>query len=505
MGSISLRRLGVVAPHPLFTNLNTVIGPGDRVGLIAGNGGGKTTLLRCLVGSLEPSEGEIVRSRGLRVAYVEQDMATNLLGLPLAEAIRRALPAGEREAQGWRVEVMLDAFAAPAALHDRPVGELSGGWQRLALIARAWVTEPDALLLDEPTNHLDLGKIQMLERWITGEAGDIPMVIASHDRSFLDATTTRTLFLRPGGCPAYAHPYSRARELLADDDAALERKLAKDGKEVDRLRRNAAELKNVGVNSGSDLLQKKAMYLTKRADTLEQSLRPAHVERSGDIRLANRGTHAKVLLALAKVKVATPDGTALFTVEKLEIFQHERVVLLGRNGVGKSVFMRMLRQALLVPDSVAGTRASPSIVLGYADQMMSHLPEDATPHGFISGTFRPGDQRATGLLASAGFTVEMQRRPIGAMSPGQKARLGLLALRLTEPNFYLLDEPTNHVDITGQERLEAELLAHAPTCVLVSHDRSFVAAVGTRFLLIEAGGITEVAGPGRFYRSLASG
>jgi ATPase subunit of ABC transporter with duplicated ATPase domains len=96
MGSISLRRVGVVTPRPLFENLNLVIGGADRIGLVAGNGGGKTTLLRCLAGLAEPTTGQIVRSRGLLVAYVEQDMPTNLLGLPLAEAIRRALPVAER-------------------------------------------------------------------------------------------------------------------------------------------------------------------------------------------------------------------------------------------------------------------------------------------------------------------------------------------------------------------------------------------------------------------------
>ena len=357
------------------------------------------------------------------------------------------------------------------------------------------------LLLDEPTNHLDLAKILLLERWITAEAGATPMVIASHDRGFLDAVTTRTLFLRPDACPAYAHPYSVARSLLADDDAALERKIAKDGKEVDRLRRHAAELKNVGTNSGSDLLQKKAKYLNQRATALEQNLRTGHVERSGDIKLANRGTHAKVLLALNGVEVVAPDGAKLFRVEKFDLFQGDRVVLLGRNGVGKSVFVRMLKRAL-EGEAVAGVRASPSVVLGYADQLMSHLPDDETPHGFITGRFRPGDQRAIALLAGAGFSVEMQRRAIGLLSPGQKARLGLLALRMTEPNFYLLDEPTNHVDIAGQERLESEILTHAPSCVVVSHDRAFVAAVGTRFLVIERGRIGEVDGPEGFYRSL---
>src|SRR3954454_4077802 len=161
MPSITLRDVVVLSPHALFQNLSLIIGDGDRIGLIAGNGGGKTTLLRCLAGIAEPSSGTIVRSRGMSIGYVEQDVPTNLLNLSLAEAIRRALPAAERESNQWRVDVILDEFAAAPDLHTRLLRELSGGWQRLALIARAWIGEPDMLLLDEPTNHLDLSKIQM--------------------------------------------------------------------------------------------------------------------------------------------------------------------------------------------------------------------------------------------------------------------------------------------------------------------------------------------------------
>jgi ATPase subunit of ABC transporter with duplicated ATPase domains len=141
--------------------------------------------------------------------------------------------------------------------------------------------------------------------------------------------------------------------------------------------------------------------------------------------------------------------------------------------------------------------------VGYVDQLMSHLPDDSTPHGFICDRFRPGDQRAVSLLAGAGFGVDMQRRPIARLSLGQKARLGLLALRLSEPNFYLMDEPTNHVDIAGQERLEAEILAHAATCVIVSHDRAFVQTIGTRYLLIDGGRMHEIDSPDAFYRTLS--
>lgn len=474
-----------------------VIGDADRIGLVAANGGGKTTLLKCLAGIMEPTTGDISRSRGMRVGYIEQDVPSNLLNLPLVEAIRRTLPPADRDGNGWRVDVVLGEFGAPAELHDRPLSALSGGWQRLALIARAWVEQPDALLLDEPTNHLDLAKIEMLEGWIN--ACRLPMVIASHDRQFLDACTTRTLFLRPTMPRIYAHPYTTSRRLLAEDDAAQETKLAKDAREVSRLRRNANELKNVGINSGSDLLLKKSKQLRERAAALEETLLPQHTERFGDIRLINRGTHAKLLLSLANVDVPTPNGRTLFRVGKLEVFRQDRIVLLGRNGVGKSQFVRLLRQALAGTD-VPGLRASASIVVGYVDQLMSHLPDAATPHGFISRTFRPGDQRTVSLLASAGFNVDMQRRQIANLSPGQKARLGLLALRLTEPNFYLMDEPTNHVDIAGQERLESEILAHEATCIIVSHDRAFVQAIATRSMLIDDGKIMEIDTPYEFYR-----
>ena len=494
MATINLQDVGVVSPRPLFQNLSLTIGPGDRIGLIAANGGGKSTLLRCIAGLAETGAGAVTLSRGLRLGLVEQDVPAALLDLTLAEAVRSALPPERREHEGWRVGTVLDEFATPEELYDRPVRALSGGWQRLMLLARVWVTEPDALLLDEPTNHLDLEKIALLEAWIAGPAALTPLLVASHDRSFLDTSTTRTLFLRPGVSRMYAHPYSRARLLLADDDAAQDRKHTKDAKEAGRLRRNAGALRNIGVNSGSDLLQKKSMQLKERAEKLEQALRPAHVERSADIRLASRGTHAKSLVAIQGLVVRAPDGAPLFRVDKLDVRQGDRLVLLGCNGVGKSSLVRLLLRA--TREEVPGVRIAPSVVPGYADQQMSHLPAAVTPHRFIATRADTGDAQATRLLAGAGFGVEAQSRAIGLLSPGQRARLGLLALRLATPNLYLLDEPTNHVDIPGQEQLEAELLDQGATCILVSHDRSFVRAVGTRFLSIERGVARETGRAG---------
>lgn len=497
MGSISLRNAGLVATDTLFSNLNIVIGDGDRVGLVAGNGRGKTTLLRAMAGQAELSEGEIVRSRGLVVGYVEQDMPAGSMELTLYEAILMALPPEERETDSWRVDVVLDEFETPEAMRTRPLKALSGGWQRIGLIARTWVRQPDALLLDEPTNHLDLGKLFQLEEWINSAARQIPVVIASHDRDFLDATTNRTLFLRPDTSHYFALPYSKARAALAELDAAAEVKRERDLKEVDKLRKQAAKLTNIGINSGSDLLVVKSKYLRDRAEKIENSALSLHKERSGDIRLANRGTHALVLVALENVTVTTPAGEALFRIDKLHIFQGDRVVILGRNGAGKSQLMRLLHLAMS-GEAIEGIRVSPSVVAGYVDQSMSQLPDRLSSMEFIS-RFDQGDQRSKSLLAAAGFPMEKQTRPIAELSLGQRARLGLLALRLAKPNFYLLDEPTNHVDIAGQERLEEEILAHEASCVLVSHDRSLVRAIGTRFLVIEGRRLKEAESPEGFF------
>ncbi|WP_378944225.1 ABC-F family ATP-binding cassette domain-containing protein [Mesorhizobium sp. ANAO-SY3R2] len=505
MALINLRSLGVTIGVPLFSNLNLAIEPGDRLGIVAANGRGKSTLLRSISGSFEPTSGDITRARGLRVGHVEQDVPASLTDVTFYDAVLQALPADQAESDSWRVDVVLESLEVPEALRQRPLSQLSGGWQRLALLARVWVTQPDMLLLDEPTNHLDLARIGQLEEWLNALPRDVPVVICSHDRAFLDAVTNRTLFLRPENSQVFSLPYTRARAALDEIDASEARRFEKDMKTAQQLRRQAAKLNNIGINSGSDLLVVKTKQLKERAERLEEAARPAHQERSaGAIRLGNRGTHAKVLVTLDDAPVTTPDGTLLFRTGKLWIRQGDRVVLLGRNGAGKTRLVNMVRQAIAAPDvAVDGVKATPSLVLGYGDQGLSDLADKDTPLGVLTRRFELGEQRARTLLAGAGMNVEMQSSPIGRLSGGQKARLGMLVLRLTNPNFYLLDEPTNHLDIDGQEALEDELLKHEASCLLVSHDRSFVRAVGNRFWQIEKKRLVEVESPDDFFEEVA--
>lgn len=501
MTLLTLRALGHTLAEPLFADLSLTLSRGDRLGLVAANGRGKSTLLRFLAGQGEPTTGEITRARGLRVALAEQEAPEALRDQPVRDAVLGALDPATAETEYWRADIVLDDLEIPPDLRDRPLGALSGGWRRLALLARAAITEPNVLLLDEPTNHLDLTRILKLERWLADLPRDTGLIVASHDRAFLDAVTTRTLFLRTESSRLFALPYSRARAALDEADAADERRFAGEMKQADQLRRQAAKLKNIGINSGSDLLIDKTKQLKDRADRIEAAARPAHKDRSaGAIRLAGSGSHAKALVTLDDADVTAPDGRLLFRTGRLWLSPGDRVVLLGANGAGKSRLMGMVIAAL---DGRPGpVRVASSAVPGVADQALSHLDGDRTPLDAICRRFDVGDQRARALLAGAGMDMARQAMPVAGLSGGQRARLAMLILRLERPNLYLLDEPTNHLDIEGQEALERELQDEEAGCLLVSHDRRFVTNVGNRFWQITGRRLVEIEGPQAFFASM---
>jgi len=494
MTVININALGMTLGDPLFRDLNLTISKSDRIGLVAANGRGKSTLLACLAGELDQTAGEITRARGLRVGFARQTVPPEALGHSFYDWVKSALPSDQADYETWRVDVVLDELQVPCELHHKPLSQLSGGWQRTAMLAAVWINAPDVLLLDEPTNHLDLGRIALLEEWLSAIPGDVPVVVTSHDRAFLDATTNRTLFLRPENARVYQLPFSRARAVLEEEDAAAERQLANDMNKARQLRRQAAKLKNVGINSGSDLLLTKTRQLKERADRLEAAAKPVHRDRSaGDIRLTNSGTHTKALVTLDDIEVKTPDGRLLYRTGRKFIVRGERIVLLGANGTGKTQLIRKIQEALTGGENEV--KCAPSVVAACSDQHLSQLDETETPLGIVTSRFNIGDQRARGVLAGAGVGFQMQETRISALSGGQKARLAMLVLRLTEPNFYLLDEPTNHLDIEGQEALEAELISQDISCLLVSHDRSFLRNVGNRFWWIRNRKLEETDDP----------
>jgi ATPase subunit of ABC transporter with duplicated ATPase domains len=503
MSIVATKSLSLTLGVPLFAGLTFTAEAGDRIGLVAANGRGKSSLLRILAGQLEPTSGDVTRARGTVVGLVEQDAPPALLSLTLREVVSGALPADEAEAESWRVDVILDDLEVPESLRDQHLGALSGGWQRAALLARVAILAPDVYLLDEPTNHLDLSRIGRLQRWLAALPRDVAVIAASHDRAFLDAATKRTLFLRNEASRMFALPFSTARVALMEADAADDKRFELDQKYADQLRRQAAKLKNIGINSGSDLLITKTKQLKDRADKIEAAARPAHKEGSaGTIKLANSGTHAKALLSLNDAGIAAPDGRLLFKTGPKWVERGDRMVILGHNGTGKTQLVGAILRAIGGEDGAI--KAVPTLVLGHSDQNLAQLGGQNTPFDLVS-KINSGDGVTRSLLAGAGIRLDRQGGRVDSLSGGQRARLAMLILRLTKPNFYLLDEPTNHLDIEGQEALEAELLGQGATCVLVSHDRSFVRAVGNRFWLIEGKRLVEVDDPEAFFAGALMG
>ncbi len=504
MTVMNINALSVILGNPLVEDLNLTISKGDRIGLVAANGCGKTTLLECLSGAFEPTNGDIVRARGLRVGYVTQYVPERAYAQTLYDWVLNALPVEQAEFESWRVDVVLGDLSVPYELQHLPLRELSGGWQRTALLAAEWIKEPDVLLLDEPTNHLDLHRIGMLQDWLSRLPRDVAVVITSHDRAFLDATTNRTVFLRAKSARVFSLPFTAARAALDDADAADQRRFANDLNKAQQLRRQAMKLKNIGINSGSDLLVTKTKQLNERAAKIEAAAKPAHQDRSaGDIKLANSGTHAKALVTLDDVPVEAPDGRLLYKTGQKWILPGDRIVLLGANGAGKTQLVKMIQRALA--ENEGPVKCAPSVVPAYSDQHLSEFLKHHTPMSAVTGEFDIGDQRARSVLAGAGVQMRMQDTKIEALSGGQKARLAMLILRLKNPNFYLLDEPTNHLDIEGQEALESELIAHNVSCLLVSHDRSFLRNVGNRFWWINRRKLEEVESPELFLKGEIGG
>lgn len=488
MTQIRLENVAFGYSHLLFSDVTLTISNQHRVGLVGNNGAGKSSLLKCISGEVEPTSGRVIRPKACRIHRVEQDLPAALESLSLRDVIAEALPEAERNFESWKVDVALDAFEAPQDLHDKPMRELSGGWRRLALIARAQIGDPDLLLLDEPTNHLDLAKIVTLENWIWDHAAGLPMVIISHDRRFLDNCTNHTLFVRPTRSAAYPCAFSAARLLLEADDRSAHARRDKELQEIRRLERSAHNLREIGKNNYSDEAALKSKQIAARARKLKDNLTEVAVETRRDIQLDSSELKRKWLIRIEDLAVHSPAGDLLFRIDKLDIAQDERIVLLGPNGSGKSSFLKVMRQAFANSPSARamGIQITPQARPGYLDQHLSDLPLDKTIRDFVTG-LGIVEQVAKGRLIEAGFAFHDQERRIRLLSHGERARLYLLALKLIRPNFYLLDEPTNHLDIAGQEQLEAAMIDDGSSCILVSHDRSFVDSVGTTFLLIRKG------------------
>jgi ATPase subunit of ABC transporter with duplicated ATPase domains len=473
-----------------------------RTALVGENGAGKSTLLKCLAGELELNEGVIVRSRGLKVGWLPQEVPGGFADLTVRAVLERALERAGAAGEEWRTDVLLAEIGVDADYANGRFGALSGGWQRLVLIAAAARLEgPDILVLDEPTNHLDLGNINTLETWLTCDFR-LPMLIVSHDREFLNRVTNRTLFLRPDGIHAFKAPFALAREELLRRDAAAGARRKLEQREIARLEKVAARYKVWGVKNPK--FDKRAKATEKRIEHIEAAKTAVYVPRERRLELGEGEINAKVVVRVENLTVTAPGGErVLFKVDRLAIAAGDRIALLGANGAGKSTLLTALAGAYDPArrhyDGHAAIRFNPACRLAWFDQAMTDLPLSESPLDYLIAVDGVDEREAMRALAQAGFPHARIREPIALCSHGERSRLMFLKLKLINPSLYLLDEPTSHLDIEGQEALEAQLEDTDVACVFVSHDRYFTRTAATRFLEIRKGRLVEIEDADGFF------
>ncbi len=496
----------------VLERLNFRVEASDRIGLVGPNGEGKTTLLRIIAGEEQSSGGRIRHKRALRIGYLPQDppepgdetlwqaMLRPFAQLRQQEATLHALM-GElsrddvseerlarygdleekfRLAGGYEYEIeirrVLHGLGFTEAQFQQSLRQFSGGQRTRAYLAQLLLSRPELLLLDEPTNHLDLAALEWLESALLNWAGE--MIVASHDRYFLDKVTNRIWELAFGEIELYRGHYSHYRQQrqarLAERRRRWEAQQQYIAQTEDFIRRNLAGQRTKEAQGRRTRLERfrrdEAISRPREEQQIRLTLQAK--QRSGDMVL---GTHDLV--------IGYPDAAPLFHAPDLQLLRGERIAIIGANGSGKTTFLRTIL-AELSPQQ--GTiRLGAGVRPGYMAQLHAHLDPEMTLLDALLAVQNVPVEQARSLLGRFLFRGDDVFQPVKTLSGGQRSRLILAQLALKKANLLLLDEPTNHLDLPSQEILQDVLAAFDGTILFVSHDRFLVQALATRVWWIE--------------------
>ncbi len=483
----------------LFRELDLTINTNDRIGMVGHNGSGKSTLLSILEGAASPDSGDISRNRALHLETVEQFISPSLLDLTLIEALVSKLPVEEKITSRYKAEQLLAGLGFSDHEHSFRVADLSGGQQNRLMFARAIITEPNVILFDEPTNHLDLNTLLIFENHLKSMRA--AFLLISHDREFLDSVTNRTVFLRDERIYNFSMPYSKARSELEELDIAAQQTRDQEEKTIKKLEASAHRLAVWGKVYDNEKLAKKAKTMEKRINRLKDE--QTFVSRGSGLNLTIDvgSAQANRMLHIEQQAIAAPDGKPLFNIEDLMIRPGERVALLGHNGVGKTTLINLIMNEYRHNKDGDIVKFNPQCDIGYYDQELQLLNPDLGLMETIRANCDGPDSGHRASLIKAGFPFKDLDKKVGLLSGGEKARIMFLIIKHNQPNFLILDEPTNHIDIQGKEELEEQILDTNATVLITSHDRRFVDNIAERFVVINDGQLKAINYADQFYSS----
>jgi ATP-binding cassette subfamily F protein 3 len=517
--------------NPILRDIDLEIIEGERIGLVGENGGGKSTVFRLLAGQQTPTSGIVTRKRGLTIGYLPQETDPAQSHQSIFEAVSAASPGlqslsahlreleeqmaspemADEPAQmervlteygraqerfdaldGYtlehRVQTVLQGLGFGSSWHHVEVGTLSGGEKKLVHLARILLRQPDLLLLDEPDNHLDLQARAWLEQYISTYPGAVMLI--SHDRQLLDRAVKKIYELEDGAISVYAGNYSyyfeeRQHRLLKQYELySVQRD------EIKRLEQSMYRLKEWAKLNPK--FSGRAEDMVKRIERLkEQGVSKPVLDRER-IRVNMDAERSGKKVVDVRALGQMLDGRVLFEAFDLTILYGERVGIVGANGSGKTTLLKTML-GLLAP-ATGEVKIGASVVLGYYAQEQETLPRESTPLDFVRRLKPVTESRAISFLRGLLFSLDDMHTPIAQLSGGEKSRLQIARLMLTDANFLLLDEPTNNLDIASAEVLEAALQEFEGTILAVSHDRYFLDKIVDRIIAIETDGQVQLYG-----------
>lgn len=495
---------------PLLDHINLTIESGDRVCLIGRNGAGKSTLMKILTGHVIPDDGAIKIASGVRVAQLEQEVPQNTQGTvfdviaqglgaegdliqtfhqltqqvaeqpsdKLLHELERCQAELERN-NGWDINQRVESVITQMGLNaDAEIDDLSGGYKRRVLLARALVSNPQLLLLDEPTNHLDIESIKWLEQFLLNWQG--ALLFISHDRQFMDHLSRRFVEIDRGKLQEFHCDYAtylkRKQEMLETEEkqnALFDKRLSQEEAWI-RQGIKARRTRNEGRVRA--LKKMRDDYAARRKVLGSARMNIQQAEKSGKIVAEATGVSFDY------------QGTPVIRNFSTLIQRGDKVGLIGPNGVGKTTLLKLLLGELAPTDGKIQTGTNLNV--SYFDQYRTALDEEKSVQDNVSGGRDMLDlggksRHVISYLQDFLFTPDRCRQPVKALSGGERNRL-LLAKLFTRPsNILVLDEPTNDLDIDTLDLLEELLIDYQGTILLVSHDRAFLNNVVTSTLVFE--------------------
>lgn len=506
----------------ILDGLNIEIKTGDRVSIIGENGCGKTTVLN-IINSIENIDsGTVAIRKGSKIGYLNQQPENiynnKIVKEILYDSFKDILDIGKQLKKyedkmtkepenisiinkyvdiqekfinhgGYEINTMIDKVSFGmniSNLLDKNYDTLSGGEQKRVVLASIIVKNPDILLLDEPTNHLDINTIEWLEEYLNKYNGTI--VVVSHDRYFLDKVTNKTILIENGKAIVFHCNYSK---YLVENEERVEREFKEykdQQKLIAALKKKIKQLEEFGrlAYPGGEPFYKRAENIRKRLDRLEKKDKPI-IKKELPINFEIEKRTGKDVLTLENYYLSIGNNELINNIN-LKINYKDRICIIGNNGCGKSTLLKRI-----VENSSDNIKIGSNVKIGYIPQQIN-FNEEASILDYARKYYNGEESHLRSALCKFQFYGENVYKKVTKLSGGEKVRLMLFTLIQENCNFIILDEPTNHIDISTKEALEEALINYDGTILFVSHDRYFINKLANKVLYISDKKITEYCG-----------